>query len=95
MWYLKIKHAKDLILFISKSFTLNERVQIIDDAFYLVNQEKLPISVALDLFDYLPAEENFLPWKYAVHNIRKIIRNIEDDSPTYSEFRVLELFVYF
>ena len=67
---------------------MNERASIIDDVFFLVNNDKLSISFAFNILEYLPEEENYLPWKFAIKNLRKIIRNIEDDSPTYSKFRV-------
>lgn len=63
-------------------------MQIIDDAFYLVNNQKMPISNALNILEYIPREDNFLPWKYLVKNVKTIINYIEDDSKIYSKFRV-------
>jgi hypothetical protein len=62
-------------------------VQIIDDVFYLVNKQKLPISYALNMLEYIPNEENFLPWSYALKHVRKFLELIEDDSQEYLKFR--------
>jgi aminopeptidase N len=71
-----------------KSLNVNDRVQIIDDAFYLANNQKMPISYALNILEYIPREDNFLPWKYVIKSVKKIINLIEDDSQVYSKFRV-------
>ena len=67
---------------------VNDRVQIIDDAFYLANNQRMSISIALNILKYIPKEDNFLPWKYAIKNVKTILNYIEDDSQVYSKFRV-------
>ena len=71
-----------------KNFNLNDRVHIIDDVFYLINNQKLPVSFALNILEYIPEEESYLPWKFAIKHLREIFNNIEDDSPIYAKFRV-------
>jgi hypothetical protein len=71
-----------------KALGLNERVQIIDDTFYLINNQILSISYGLNLIEYIPNEDSYLPWKFAIEHVRRIIRYIEDDSQIYSKFRV-------
>jgi hypothetical protein len=56
--------------------------------FYLVNKQKLHVSYALNILEYLPVEESYLPWKFAIKHLREFLKNIEDDSPTYAKFRV-------
>ena len=48
----------------------------------------MPISYALNILEYIPREDNFLPWKYVIKSVKKIINLIEDDSQVYSKFRV-------
>ena len=62
---------------------------MIDDAFYLSNNGKLPIWITLNMLEYLPYEESYLPWKFAIDNIKSLVSYIQDDSPIYANFRVL------
>jgi hypothetical protein len=71
-----------------KSMSVNLRTQLIDDMFYLINNQKLSISFGLNLIEYLPNEDNYLPWKFTLEHIKKILKFIEDDSQIYSKFRV-------
>lgn len=71
-----------------KSFNVNERIQIIDDIFYLINNQFLPIRYGLNVLDYLKRETRYLPWKAAIDHIKKIFSYIEDDSQIFSKFRV-------
>lgn len=71
-----------------KSIELNDRIQLIDDAFYMMNNGRLPISIALGILEYIPSETKYLPWKYTIEHVKTIIAFIEDDSQVYSEFRV-------
>jgi hypothetical protein len=67
---------------------LTDRIQLIDDSFYLANNQHLSITTALDVLEYIVEEDHFLPWKYAIKHIKKIIMFIEDDSAVYAKFRV-------
>jgi hypothetical protein len=71
-----------------KAFSVNERVQIIDDIFFLVNNQNLPVSFALNILEYIPNEDNYLPWKFVIKHLREFLNNIEDDSSVYAKFRV-------
>ncbi|CAF0715734.1 unnamed protein product [Brachionus calyciflorus] len=75
------------LIFDFKSFNVNERVQIIDDVFYLINNQHLSIRTGLNMLEYLKRETRYLPWKFAVDHIKKIFSYIEDDSQIYSKFR--------
>ena len=70
-----------------------ERVQLIDDMFYMVENNKLPISYALDLIEYLRNEASYLPWKFVIKHLKKLISDIEDDSNTYLMLRVINFFI--
>ena len=48
----------------------------------------MSITYALNILEYIQKEDNFLPWKYLVKNIKNIISYIEDDIQIYSKFRV-------
>ena len=76
------------VCFKLKAFGVNERAQIIDDMFYLINSQVLSIADGLSLVEYIPNEDSYVPWKYAIEHLRRIIRFIEDDSQIYSKFRV-------
>lgn len=71
-----------------KSFNVHDRVQIMDDVFYLINNQLLPITYGLNMLEYLPKENKYLPWKFSIGHIKKILNYIEDDSQVYSKFRV-------
>ena len=81
---------KQQFAFEFKTLGINERAQILDDTFYLINNQVLPISFGLSLIEYIPNEDSYLAWKFVIEHIRKIIRFIEDDSQVYSKFRVRE-----
>lgn len=68
--------------------SVDERAQIIDDMFYLVNNQMIPISYGLNLLQYISEENRYLPWKYAVKHIKTILDYVEDHSQIYSKFRV-------
>ena len=72
-----------------KTLSVNLRAQIIDDVFNLINNQALSINFGLKLIEYLPNEDNYLPWKFAIEHLRKIIKHAEDDSQIYSKFRVV------
>ncbi len=61
---------------------------MIDDSFYLSNNGKLSITVTLNMLEYLPIESSYLPWKFAIDNIKSLISYIQDDSSIYASFRV-------
>lgn len=63
--------------------------------FYLINNQILPISYGLNILEYLPRENKFLPWKYAVEHVKKILSYVEDDSQIYSKLRVNKYFLKF
>ena len=82
-WKMLIKN----LIYDYKSFDVNERVQIIDDVFYLANNQRISITTALDVIQYIPNEDKFLPWKFLVNNIKRVIGFIEEDSLIYSNLR--------
>lgn len=70
-----------------KSLAVNERVQIIDDVFYLANSQRVPITTALKVLEYIPYEDKYLPWRFLVDNVKRLVSSIEDDSLIYSNLR--------
>lgn len=78
-----------------KSIGVNERAQIIDDVFYLVNNQIMPISYGLNLLEYISKENRYLPWKYAIKHIKTILDFVEDHSQIYAKFRVIQKLQFF
>jgi hypothetical protein len=77
----------------SKELGLSDRNQLIDDSFYLSNNGKLSVRVALNILEYLPNENSYLPWKLAIDHIKVLLSYIEDDSSVYGNFRVQKCFI--
>ncbi len=74
---------------VKQSFDVNERVQLIDDMFHMAETGELPVAYALDTLEYIRDEESYLPWRFAVKHLKRLIAHIEDDSSsTYVMLRV-------
>jgi hypothetical protein len=70
------------------SLDVNERVQIIDDLFHLANSQRISLATALPLLDYMPREHQFLPWRFLVDNVKRLVECVrEEDSLIYSRLR--------
>lgn len=58
------------------SFSVSDRVQLLNDAFLLAEATQLEYKVALDLTSYLVKETEYVPWSVAIDNllaIRKLV----------------------
>ena len=69
-----------------KISTLN-RAQVIDDSLDLARAGVLPYRNALHIISYIAKEEEYLPWKSALDNLR-YIKNMLSRSGAYGLFRV-------
>ncbi|CAG9535797.1 unnamed protein product [Cercopithifilaria johnstoni] len=58
------------------------RARIIDDAFALAEANYISYEIPLNLTQYLPMEEEFLPWRMALNGISIILENFGDEPET-------------
>ncbi|VBB27155.1 unnamed protein product, partial [Acanthocheilonema viteae] len=58
------------------------RARIIDDAFALAEANYISYEIPLNLTQYLPMEEEFLPWRMALNGIGTILENFNDEPET-------------
>jgi len=64
-----------------------DRIQLIDDLFYLTHIHALPIRTALSLLAYLPHEPAYLPWHSFTTHLTVLLHHISDDPLIYSQLR--------
>lgn len=65
------------------------RVLLLDDAADLAWVGQIPYKTMMDLYNYLPREKEYLPWKAAFSNIKKL-NNMMRMNPNYGEFKVIK-----
>uniref|UniRef100_A0A0R3RW20 Aminopeptidase n=1 Tax=Elaeophora elaphi TaxID=1147741 RepID=A0A0R3RW20_9BILA len=58
------------------------RARILDDAFALAEANYISYEIPLNLMQYLPMEEEFLPWRMALNGIGIILENFNDEPET-------------
>ncbi|KAM3717105.1 Aminopeptidase [Dirofilaria immitis] len=58
------------------------RARIMDDAFALAEANYISYEIPLNLTQYLPLEEEFLPWRMALNGIDTILQNFNDEPET-------------
>lgn len=55
---------------------MENRAQLIDDAFAMAEADRLDYSIALDLTTYLDRETNLIPWQIAVKKLYSITSSL-------------------
>uniref|UniRef100_A0A915PPH7 Aminopeptidase n=1 Tax=Setaria digitata TaxID=48799 RepID=A0A915PPH7_9BILA len=55
------------------------RARILDDAFALAEANYISYEIPLNLTQYLPKEDEFLPWRMALNGFSIILQNFDDD----------------
>ncbi|XP_064551050.1 aminopeptidase Ey-like [Drosophila montana] len=62
------------------------RAQLIDDALYLAWTGEQDYGIAMELIDYLRREREYLPWKSAFENLKRM-KNIIRQTPNFEFFK--------
>lgn len=68
------------------------RAQLIDDALYLAWTGEQNYDIAMQLLEYLRREREYLPWKSAFENLKRI-KNIIGQTPNFEFFKVSSVLV--
>lgn len=63
------------------------RAQLIDDALYLAWTGEQDYEIAMRLIEYLKREREYLPWKSAFENLKRM-KSIIRQTPNYEFFKV-------
>lgn len=66
------KLTEALITNTSELFTISDRANLLNDAFFLAEATQLEYSVALNLTTYLMNERDYVPWQVASSKLNKI-----------------------
>lgn len=70
-----------------ESIHVINRAQLIDDAFYLAWTGEQNYDIAMELLEYMRREREYLPWKSAFENLKRL-RGIIRQTPNLEFFKV-------
>lgn len=82
-WDLLIKELKKD----PKTFTVNDRANLLFDAIQLSYAFQFSTDRLLDLFDYLKQEENYIPWTIAGEAMIKLDKKLAESGITWFQYR--------